>query len=760
MATDNHAEISSFSWSRHDGRTFGDQTILDRDLNLRIHTSFQRHPVTNAWTLRVSAKPINENGIVQPVSLAFYAAAGPDEADPQVMTSEEDAQQWGTLHLAKDTQVSEHGIVGDVVINGEAQSVGGSYRVIVKEPALGAMDRLTVSGLSSDGGHFSERGLGSRSLLRARADKREEETLPVDAFHVASIRGDARLAWEIESSLKRLLRGSEVGNQEPGGQIYFLGDTVDSSGPGMLVQRILQPPFRMEAVFVHTKDVKEAEARKMEKDMTGAALDRLLERSRDNFDQRFEHVFRLKEKGLSDGEIEFAKAALSNVLGGIGFFHGSSVAQKKGASESGRAENLEFLKPISLLTATPSRAQFPRGFLWDEGFHQLIVQRWDPELSRRCMRSWMSAMQDSGWIPREQVLGTEARNRFPHHIQHLLIQHPKVANPPTILMPLRFLASAIGSETDRGRNMSSSSQQSSDTEADTTNGDSPHKFSKDVLVKAKKYYAWLKMTQSGDKEYSFRWRGRSSDVVSPDGYPLTLASGLDDYPRVETPSLYERHVDLHSWMAWASGVLANLSEKAGEDPSPFLEEHRQLRSSLIDLHGSSDLHSMKRDDLLLCDYDGDEKVCHEGYATILPLILGLLDPADARVGAILQALEDPKLLRARAGIRSLSKDDRWHRKGDDYWTGSVWMPFNFLTLAALKARYSVEDGPYKERAETVFNGLRKSILDNAFRVFSETGQLWENYSPDDDGAGKSGRQFTGWSALVLLMYADMFDEVT
>lgn len=759
MATDNHAEISSFSWSRHDGRTFGDQTILDRDLNLRIHTSFQHHPLTNAWTLRVSAKPINEKGSIQPVSLAFYAAAGPDEANPQATISEEDAQQWGTLQLAREVQVSEHGIEGDVVIDGEARSVGGRYRVIVKEPALGAMDKLPVSASSPDGEHPSERGLSSRSLLRARADKEEKEVLPIDTFHVASIRGDSRLVWEIESSLKRLLRGLKVESKRPGGQMYLLGNTVDPSSPGLLVQRILQPPFRIEAVFVHTESVKEEEARNTEKEMTDAALDELLERSRSNFDRRFEHVFRLKEKGLSDAEIEFAKAALSNVLGGIGFFHGSSVAQRKSTRENNSAENLEFLKPISLLTATPSRAQFPRGFLWDEGFHQLIVQRWDPELSRKCMRSWMSAMQDSGWIPREQVLGTEARNRFPHHIRHLLVQHPKVANPPTILMPLRFLASASGSETDRYGNIFSSCQQLSDIEANTIDGDSPLKFSKDILDKAARYYSWLKMTQAGDEEHSFRWRGRSSDVTSPDGYPLTFASGLDDYPRAEAPSLHERHVDLHSWMTWASGVLANVSGNAGQDPLPFLEEHRQLRRSLIDLHGSSDTDSMKRDDLLLCDYEGDKKNCHEGYVTILPLILGILDPADVRVGAVLQALEDPKLLRARAGVRSLSKDDKWHRKGDDYWTGSVWMPFNFLTLAALKAKYSVEDGPYKERAKTLFNELRKSILDNAFRVFLETGQLWENYSPDDDGAGKSGRQFTGWSALVLLMYADMFDGV-
>ena len=44
---------------------------------------------------------------------------------------------------------------------------------------------------------------------------------------------------------------------------------------------------------------------------------------------------------------------------------------------------------------------------------QLLVRRWDAELSRDVLAHWLDLMSASGWIPREQILGAEAAVRVP-----------------------------------------------------------------------------------------------------------------------------------------------------------------------------------------------------------------------------------------------------------------------------------------------------------------------------------------------------------
>ena len=142
-------------------------------------------------------------------------------------------------------------------------------------------------------------------------------------------------------------------------------------------------------------------------------------------------------------QIALSKISLSNLLGGIGYFYGTSLVTspvsatspstaKSSTGDSAPSLVLEYW-PTALFTATPSRSQFPRGFLWDEGFHSLLIARWDVELALQSLGHWLDLLNAEGWIPREQILGWEARAAVP---PKFIIQSTAVANPPALILAI------------------------------------------------------------------------------------------------------------------------------------------------------------------------------------------------------------------------------------------------------------------------------------------------------------------------------------
>ena len=45
------------------------------------------------------------------------------------------------------------------------------------------------------------------------------------------------------------------------------------------------------------------------------------------------------------------------------------------------------------------------------GFHQLLIGKWNSQLSMEIIQHWLNLMNHEGWIPREQILGPEARSK-------------------------------------------------------------------------------------------------------------------------------------------------------------------------------------------------------------------------------------------------------------------------------------------------------------------------------------------------------------
>ncbi|XP_074848235.1 mannosyl-oligosaccharide glucosidase isoform X2 [Carettochelys insculpta] len=516
----------------------------------------------------------------------------------------------------------------------------------------------------------------------------------------------------------------------------------------LLHQVTLQPPCHVEVTFESGSFLGRPGS------LVGRALTEELAHHVAAFEQRFEETFALGRKGFPLQQQRFAQAALSNMLGGMGYFHGHSLVQSAHSQQP-----LPYLEG-SLFTAVPSRSFFPRGFLWDEGFHQLLLARWDPALSREVIAYWLDLMNVEGWIPREQILGDEARAKVP---PEFILQHNEAANPPTLFLALEQLL------------------------REPAQGPAELAYLRRLYPRLRTWYEWYNSTQVGPLPYTFRWRGRDPDT-NLFLNPKTLTSGLDDYPRASHPSPAERHLDLRCWMALASGVMAEVAEQLGEPAA----EYRLMQQALSDNAQLEQQHWAEQLGMFADYGNHSEAVVLErekvrvppgrpqpparlvrvvrkppmlqfvgalGYVSLFPLLLQLLQPSSPHLGRILGDMRSEQKLWTPYGLRSLAPTSPLYMKHNTehdppYWRGAIWVNMNYLAVRALH-HYARREGPYRHQAAELYHELRANLLSNLYRQYAESGYLWEQYS-DSTGRGQGCYPFTGWSALVVLLMAEEY----
>lgn len=137
---------------------------------------------------------------------------------------------------------------------------------------------------------------------------------------------------------------------------------------------------------------------------SAATLDEGIAAFSTSFSQRFNEKFPVPDSPKREALEAFSQAITSNLLGGIGYFYGTSIVDpnfsydwdddsspSESDDDSGRrrAEGARLTEPKALLTATPSRSFFPRGFYWDEGFHLLHIGEWDNDLRLVVLHIWL-----------------------------------------------------------------------------------------------------------------------------------------------------------------------------------------------------------------------------------------------------------------------------------------------------------------------------------------------------------------------------------
>ena len=94
-----------------------------------------------------------------------------------------------------------------------------------------------------------------------------------------------------------------------------------SENPNLIVYQInVQVPSEIDITFQPVKS-------QMSEPLVGQEYTEALDAKKVEFNEKFENTFGLQKRGYNETYIRFAQAAMSNMIGGIGYFYGHSKVQ-------------------------------------------------------------------------------------------------------------------------------------------------------------------------------------------------------------------------------------------------------------------------------------------------------------------------------------------------------------------------------------------------------------------------------------------------
>ena len=701
-----HAGMEGYGWEEYDTRKGGRQVIHDQGNKIDLTIDFVKIPGGSSggsWAARVKGTKREDAHANIVTTLLFYAGM----------------EGFGELGFAEGTPNS--GVDGPVTIHGNTAQ-------------LGAFDIEIVDGPDNKLPYKTHPSWDAKPL-----DVTLTQSFTVPANEIW--RGKEIAFAGFKGTIDELMKIYDQTNMAPPWQAFTLQNDI-RPGNAHMIQKVLVGDFQFDILFKSASGP----------EVTSEILDEVVEKTSKSFKSKFSEIFKPAKPFVGEDHQACAESMLSNLAGGIGYFYGDSLVDRSYAEEyeeedegfweaaaEARAKNEPIIDTATeLFTSVPSRPFFPRGFLWDEGFHLLPIVEWDADLALQIVESWFKLMDEDGWIAREQILGAEARSKVPAEFQ---VQYPHYANPTTLFLAVEALSKKLDSP-------SLSTTQKSNVRARI----------EALYPLLQRHYQWYRRTQSGDikgydrkansQKEGYRWRGRTPRHILP--------SGLDDYPRAQPPHPGELHLDLLSWIGLMSRSLVTISTMLGstDDVTTYTKHLTAITANLDDLHWSTEHKTYC--DATIDPYDEHLLVCHKGYISLFPFMLNLLPHNHKNIPSILDLISDPEHLWSPYGIRSLSKQDSLYGTDENYWRSPIWMNINYLIVKALHNLATDTDSKtaapkkVREQAKKLYSELRVNLVDNVVKQWKDTGFAWEQYNPDT-GLGQRTQHFTGWTSLVVVI---------
>ncbi|SCU84631.1 LAFA_0D11056g1_1 [Lachancea sp. 'fantastica'] len=707
-------KLDKYGYELYDPRLGGREVIIDSANNLNLTIHFVKSRNGENWATRVSGRPLDASkGKVS--SLVMYFNQNGDQGSLNLdLTKRQDKHHTNLVGTSRE--------LGDYDLS--IKDVSGNY--YSRGPALGNdADSSRTSHMSFN--VPDDQVWKARDIFQSMLGESVQQLLSTgNKMHPLSL-PSALIARNI--------------NNFPAGNFHFIQKTFD-----------LDQPFEFDIIY-NKKGSKQRIS-------SSAELTALISWTMDELEMRFNQKFTIEDPKYK----QFAQETLANLMGGIGYFYGTQMVDRETELDEEQFEKIELKRaqeegPLQLFSSVPSRAFFPRGFYWDEGFHLIQMMEYDCDLVLGILQSWFDLIEDdSGWVARELILGNEARSKVPQEFQ---VQSPNIANPPTLLLCFSELLSRVLQH----REMALESTDDEffvdglQTDQLLRRPEVLTSFAKRVYPKLAKHHQWWTESQKGlVEEYMealgdnihpdevFRWTGRT--------FSHCLPSGLDDYPRSQPPDVAELHLDALAWAGVMTRSMKQISEilEMPNEIERFAQIERNILENMDTIHWSEEDHCYY--DVTIDDDNDDLRqfVRHEGYVSLMPFALKLEPKNSDKLRWFVELMSDENKLFGDYGILSLSKMDEYFETGEVYWRGPVWVNMNYLFLDSLAYYFgdggSNQDAKTVEKARELYKTLRGNLISNMHRVWSQDGYVYENYK-HNTGNGNGVQHFTGWSSLIV-----------
>lgn len=734
-------KLDKYGWVWYDPRIGGKEVIIDSENNIQLNFTFVKSRSSDNWVVQVEGDVINRD-IPTTESIVLYIK----------QNGEEDSSAF--LNQVKTKLASD----SDLLFSGLSKELG----------------RYTLKVVDEEGKHYQS-GL---TPLKPDCDPSKPATL---SLHIPD-----NQMWKAKEIFQTILTDSiqdhiQVSSSDLGPRSIPSALTIRNIhgfAPGNVhfIQKTFDGHFKFSMIFNKSGSKDQIEE---------GSIDQLIYSAYQSFKVKFDKTFTIP-KG-SKYQV-FSEETFSNLLGGLAYFHGSQLIDRETIVDNENFENIDLHHsteegPYELFTMVPSRAFFPRGFYWDEGFHLLQIMDYDSDLALEVFNSWFSLIDKDGWIAREVILGDEARSKVPEEFR---VQNPNIANPPTLLLAFSEILAQVSDYNEELLGLHENEDLEYLDSDSNIKGDELKKnplllisYAKNIYPNLLKHYEWFTTTQRGMiEEYleipsinvkvhineAFRWVGRT--------FTHCLPSGMDDYPRALPPDIAELHVDALSWVAVMTRSMKQIATVLGlsADIERFMLIENNIIENLETLHWDESQNSycdITINDLAEDDQDLRKFVCHEGYVTLLPFALKLIPSHRMdRIKHIIDTMSNTEKLFTPYGLSSLSKEDEFYNTGEVYWRGPIWININYLCLDALNhyfsATSSVElENEYQEvfkQARSLYKDLRHNLIENVYSVWKKDGYCYEHYN-HKTGKGSGVQHFTGWTALVVNMIGKLPETI-